>query len=72
MLVFIFAVGFLVGCVVGVVARRRKPIGSLRVDASDPDDGPYLFLELTKPVSDVSKRKRVTLTVDTDDYLPRK
>ena len=43
-------IGLLIGIMVGVLLSRfifrEKPVGSLRVDESDPDSGPYLFLEL--------------------------
>ena len=48
--------------------KSKDPIGTLRVDTSDPD-GPYLFLELNTPVSEVMKQKQVALDVNTQSYI---
>ena len=56
---------------IGYILFRKKPkdpIGTLRIDTSDPD-GPYLFLELHTPVSEVMKQKQVTLDVNTQSYI---
>ena len=47
--------------------NKRKPIGTLRVDSSDPD-GPYLFLELETDPNVIKKEKYVLLKVDTKSY----
>lgn len=36
----------IVGFILGILASKPKTVGFLKVDYSDPDDGPYLFLEL--------------------------
>lgn len=61
--------GIIVGYAVG--KNDRKPIGTLRVDSSDPD-GPYLFLELETDPSIIKKEKYVFLKVDAKSYLSRK
>lgn len=38
-------VGIIIGIVFGRQVFRRDVVGSLRIDQSDPDSGPYLFLE---------------------------
>lgn len=48
--------------------QKKDTAGTLRVDTSDPD-GPYLFLELNTPVSEVMKQKQVTLDVNTKSYI---
>lgn len=53
---------------------RRRPIGNLRVDRSDPSDSPYLFLELD-PGTDVNRiirSKYVTFRVKLEDFIPHK
>lgn len=40
-------IGILIGFVGASIIHRKRPIGFLRIDRSDPD-GPYLFLELKK------------------------
>ena len=49
----------------------KKPIGTLRIDSSDPD-GPYLFLELETEPNVIKKEKYVTLKVDTRSYISQK
>lgn len=61
--------GYILGYVFG--NDRRKPIGTLRIDSSDPD-GPYLFLELETDPSIITKEKSVLLKVDTRSYISQK
>lgn len=59
-----------------VMTRRRikagPVVGTLRVDTSDPMDGPYLFMELTQGLDKVALSHRVTLDVRVENYLPPK
>lgn len=50
----------------------KKVVGTLRIDSSDPESEPYIFLELNKGTGDVSRRKVVTLKVSTESYLSQK
>lgn len=65
-------VTFLLGGLIGVVFMKRisptEPIGTLRIDTSD-QDGPFLFLELDKPVGDFYKESQVTLKVNIENYI---
>lgn len=69
-LVIIFVIGILVGCIITRSIFRMRSVGSLRIDTSDQDDEPYLFLELSKDVSVVYQRKYVTLKVNTKSFIP--
>ena len=60
-----YALGYSLG------KNKRKPIGTLRVDSSDPD-GPYLFLELETDPGVIKKEKYVLLKVDTKSYISQK
>ena len=42
-LIICIIVGIIIGIVFGRQVFRRDVVGSLRVDQSDPDSGPYLF-----------------------------
>ena len=71
------AIGLLTGIVVGVLLSRfifkEKPGGSLRVDESDPDSGPYLFLELDQSGADaIYKQRYVRLRVELKNYISHK
>jgi hypothetical protein len=67
----IFASGTVIGFVVAKLTARPKTIGNLRVDQSEPDENPYLFLELERDVAAVRKSKYVLMKVVDKNYLPR-
>lgn len=58
---------FIIGILVGIFAfhiRNKSDIcGCLRIDRSLKDEEPYLFLELSETVNDISDRKYVILKV---------
>ena len=64
-LICVYILGYSLG------KNKRKPIGTLRVDSSDPD-GPYLFLELATDPNVIKKEKYVLLKVDTRSYISQK
>lgn len=66
----IFGIGILVGIICTTVATRTKSVGFLRVDTSDSDDGPYLFLELSKDIEDIYRQKYVILRVNIKNFIP--
>lgn len=68
----IFVIGVVVGCILTTVISRIKSVGVLRVDTSDPDDNPYLFLELSKGLDEIYRRKYVVLKVYIKSFLPQK
>ena len=74
MSIFVLALAFLLGSLVGVVVAaiiNSKPCsGYLRIDKSDPD-GPYLFLELQESVQELEKREYAYLKVKQENYLPQ-
>ncbi|GHV47364.1 hypothetical protein FACS189499_04740 [Clostridia bacterium] len=65
-------VGVLIGCILMTVIGRTKVVGTLRMDRSDPDDDPYLFLELSKRVDIIYRKKYVTMKVNTENLLSHK
>ena len=54
------------------VTRLKKSQGKLNIDYSDPDDGPYLFLELKVPIADVVSKKQVLFDVNVTQYISQK
>ena len=68
-IVFWCLIGILIGIAVDRKILREKPVGSLRVDRSDPE-GPYLFLELEQDVDSVSKKNIITLKINRKDFIP--
>lgn len=71
-MILIFAIGIFTGVAMTRIAPKEKSIGTLRVDESDPAEEPYLFLELSRDVSTVRKKKRVILDVLDESYLTAK
>lgn len=64
-------VGILIGFVVSSIIHQKHPVGFLCIDKSDPD-GPYLFLELKKSISEITTQKTVLLEVKLKDFIPHK
>ena len=57
--------GAIVGIFITIIFLRKEPIGTLRVDYSDPDSGPYLFLEIPQRNAYLIERKKtVTFKID--------
>ena len=65
-----FIIGIAVGILLGAILFHRRPVGDLRVDRSDPTENPSLFLELERYVWFVSRKKKITLRVRNQDFLP--
>ena len=72
----VFIIGiFLIGLGLGwLISAKMKPksSGTLVVDTSDPDDGPYLFLELSTRPETIMKLPYATFKVDTSNYISQK
>ena len=60
----------IIGVFVGRATSRPRLFGNLRVDRSDPDSPPYLFLELATDVGSVISQKYVTFKVRVENFLP--
>lgn len=64
-------IGVLIGFAASSIIRRKRPVGFLCIDKSDPD-GPYLFLELKKSVNEIVTQRTVLLEVKREDFIPHK
>lgn len=71
-MILVFCVGIVAGCIISRIISRMKIVGSLRIDTSDPEDGPYLFLELSQNMDVVAKKKYVVLKVNLNGFIPQK
>ena len=67
-----FVLAFFLGFAISTVVNREDPIGDLRIDESDPEDGPYLFLELKNKPSTFKNFKGVVLNVINESYISQK
>ena len=65
-------IGVLFGFIFAVLLQKRKKIGTLRMDRSDPTEAPYLFLELDPDgMRKINRFKTVVLRVKLENYIPR-
>ena len=65
-------IGTLFGFMIAVLLQKRKKIGALRMDQSDPTEAPYLFLELDPDgMRKINRFKTVVLRVKLENYIPR-
>lgn len=68
-----FVLGGLCFMAVSAILRkfvfRKKTMGILQVDKSDPIDGPYLFLANCAHPDIIAKEKYVTFKVEITNYL---
>lgn len=64
------AIGIVIGVFLGIVLSRRRSLGNLRVDRSDPTSEPLLFLELGTDVRTIMRKKQVVFKVRVEDFLP--
>lgn len=71
LILFIFAVGIVIGMRIHKKEDLKKSVGDLRIDTSDPD-GPYLFLELDQDPGVLSNMDYVILKVNTKNYISQK
>ena len=63
---------FMVGIIIGMMSyyfRNKSDIcGNLRIDRSQKDEPPYLFLELKKQVDDICGKKYVVFKVRDENF----
>lgn len=79
-ILFLILIVLSAGCIgfaIGKIAFQRRwisknCIGVLREDHSDPDEAPYLFLELKQEgFQKIQSQKHVVLEVLREDYIQR-
>lgn len=70
-IVIALIIGIVFGGIFIIIPIYSDYVGALRIDHSDPDEEPYLFLELNRGVGDITRKKWVILKVDPRDYISR-
>lgn len=68
-LIIAFLAGVLIGTIIYAIAVKTASVGTLRIDQSDPEDSPYLFLELDKNVFTIASKKYVIMKVNLKNYI---
>lgn len=69
LLVLIGVVGGMLGMLICLAARSG---GTLRVDQSDPNEAPYLFLDLDKPVEKFMNEKYILFRISKKNFISEK
>lgn len=67
----------IIGLVLGITLNSicfyiyvsRQKAGKLRIDRSDPSENPYLFLEATISVGEISRKKYVVFQVSNENFI---
>ena len=67
----IFIAGVIAGVGGAILVLLKTKGGTLRVDRSDPDSEPYMFLELTESLPSVMRKKYVIFRVNLENYISR-
>jgi hypothetical protein len=72
--IIIFVLGFILGVILTTtyILSKYFNVGSLRIDTSDPQEDPYVFLELAKEIKYIQRKKYVLLKINTKNYITRK
>lgn len=63
---------FILGLLLGSHRTKTLPVGTLRIDHSEPDEAPLLFLELSTDPRYIMREKQVVLDISTESYLSQK
>jgi hypothetical protein len=67
--IILFLLGAIFGSVVMALRIYADVSGNLRIDQSDPDDKPYMFLELHRSYDKLISKKFVLLKVRKEDFI---
>ena len=67
----IFIAGIIAGAGGSVLVLLKTKGGTLRIDRSDPDSEPYMFLELTESLPSVMRKRYVIFRVNLENYISR-
>lgn len=65
-------VGLVFGVIIHSVWTRINNVGRLRIDRSDATDAPYLFLEATKSIPEISRKRYVIFRVSNENFISQK
>lgn len=63
--ILFFAGGIVIGIILTRIMLNKEIVGTIKVDSSDPDSPPFLFLEIDRGKGELlQKREFITLRVD--------
>ena len=67
--IILLFLGLFVGYFAASIMLKKHINGALRIDKSDPDEAPYIFLELKENPQILERSKYVTLEVIAKNYI---
>ena len=67
--IFLVLIGLAVGVGIGYLIRKPKVCGYIRIDQSEPDEPPKLFLESHIGIYEMSHKKHVMYKVKVENYI---
>lgn len=67
--IILLLLGMLSGIGIGYLIMRPKSSGYIRIDRSEPDEPPRLFLESHIGIYELSQKKYVIYEVKTENYI---
>ena len=67
--IILVALSLVIGIGIGYILRRPKTCGYIRIDHSEPDEPPRLFLESHIGIYELSRKKNVTYEVKVENYI---
>lgn len=70
-MVLVFFIGVAVGIAIMLLMPKDPIMGVLRIDRSDPFEGPQLFLELKVNANEIAEHDTVTFEVLDQSYITR-
>lgn len=70
-MVLVFFIGVAVGIAIMLLMPKDPVMGVLRIDRSDPFEGPQLFLEIDPKAGDITEHDYVTFEVLNESYITR-
>lgn len=72
-MIFVYIIlSMALGCLIGKFIFDKTIIGTIRVDTSDPDDKPYLFLELESDIGKLKHGDVVCVVINRESYISQK
>lgn len=72
MIPILVILGIIIGYNVAMFRIRSKTFGAIRIDRSDPNDGPYLFLEIKQHPDALMNERFVMLEVRNENFISHK
>ena len=67
----VFIIGVAIGVAIALLIPKDPVMGILRVDRSDPFEGPQLFLEIDPKSGDITQHDYVKFKVLNESYITR-